>query len=145
PGDRPAAPRVARRPGVATPVGRGCARRPGRDVAPADARRPPSPGGTCGGRCHGAAGAAPAPVAPGRRPSGQPQRRPRRSRRSRAGPGTGDLRDTRRRPDLHGLGVGRTGGALVTGVAIVTGAARGIGAATVLAMARAGWSVVAVD
>lgn len=33
----------------------------------------------------------------------------------------------------------------MTGVAIVTGAARGIGAATVLAMARAGWSVVAVD
>ena len=30
-------------------------------------------------------------------------------------------------------------------VAIVTGAARGIGAATVCGLARAGWSVVAVD
>ena len=32
-----------------------------------------------------------------------------------------------------------------TRVAVVTGAARGIGAATVLGLARAGWSVVAVD
>jgi SDR family mycofactocin-dependent oxidoreductase len=32
-----------------------------------------------------------------------------------------------------------------TRVAVVTGAARGIGAATVIALARAGWSVVAVD
>src|SRR4029077_19218631 len=30
-------------------------------------------------------------------------------------------------------------------VAVVTGAARGIGAATVLALAEAGWSVLAVD
>ncbi len=33
----------------------------------------------------------------------------------------------------------------VTRVAVVTGAARGIGAATVLALARQGWSVLAVD
>jgi SDR family mycofactocin-dependent oxidoreductase len=37
------------------------------------------------------------------------------------------------------------GGATSARVAVVTGAARGIGAATVCGLARAGWSVVAVD
>src|SRR5262249_60104960 len=38
------------------------------------------------------------------------------------------------------------GETMMTGrVAVVTGAARGIGAATVLALAGAGWSVLAVD
>ena len=39
----------------------------------------------------------------------------------------------------------RPRGLAVSQVAIVTGAARGIGAATVIALADAGWSVVAVD